>query len=137
MVREFGGRGPAQILTALVVALAPVNLVLHGYYSMNAVDVLVWLIAFVAIAQALRTGSQFRWAVLGVVLGIGLLNKISVLWLGAGLLAGLLLTPHRRTLRTAGPFIAGALAALLFLPHVLWQVEHGWPTAEFIRVATT
>ena len=60
-----------------------------------------------------------------------------MLWLGAGLLAGLLVTPHRRVFRTAGPWIAGALAALLFLPHILWQVENGWPTAEFIRVATT
>ncbi|MFP6639588.1 MAG: glycosyltransferase family 39 protein [Myxococcota bacterium] len=137
LARELGGRGPAQVLTAIVVALAPVNLVVHGYYSMNSVDVLVWMIAFVLISSALRTGSSGHWFALGALLGIGLLNKITVLWLGAGLLAGLLVTPHRRVFRTAGPWIAGALAALLFLPHILWQVENGWPTAEFIRVATT
>ena len=43
------------------------------------------------------------WLLLGLILGIGLLNKISVLWLGAGIAAGLLLTPHRRWLRTPWP----------------------------------
>ena len=38
---------------------------------------------------------------------------------------------------TSWPWIAGALAAFVFLPHVLWQIAHDWPTVEFIRVATT
>ena len=135
--RELGGRGPAQALAAVVMALAPVNLVLHGYYSMNAVDVVIWQLALVIVARALRGGSIRVWIALGVVLGLGLLNKISVLWLGLGLAVGLVATPHRRTLATPGPWVAGALAALIFLPHVVWQIQHGWPTVEFIRVATT
>jgi len=59
-----------------------------------------------------------------------------VLWLGAGLLVGLLVTPHRRVLRTPWPWMAGATALLLALPHVVWQIVNGWPTLEFIRVAT-
>lgn len=136
LARELGGRRPAQVLTAVVVALAPVNLVVHGYYSMNAVDILLWMAAFVLVARVLRDPSPVRWVALGTLLGVGLLNKISVLWLGAGLLAGLLVTPHRRALATPWPWIAGALAALVALPHVLWQIAHGWPTAEFMRIAT-
>jgi hypothetical protein len=137
LARELGGRSSSQILTAVVVAIAPVNLVVHGYYSMNAVDILVWMTAFVGVARVLRTPSPGRWVALGAVLGIGLLDKLSVLWLGAGLLAGLLVTPHRRALGTPWPWVAGALAVLLMLPHVLWQIAHGWPTLEFIRVATS
>ena len=136
LARELGGGGPSQILTALVVALAPVNLVVHGYYSMNAVDILVWLAAFILVARVLRDPTQGRFLALGTLLGVGLLNKISVLWLGAGLLVGLLVTPHRRVLRTPWPWMAGATALLLALPHVVWQIVNGWPTLEFIRVAT-
>jgi len=25
-----------------------------------------------------------------------------------------------------------AAAAAIFAPHLLWQAQHGWPTAEFI-----
>ena len=49
---------------------------------------------------------------------------------------GLLLTPARRLLLTRGPWMAGAIAAVIFLPHVLWQIAHGWPTLEFIRNAS-
>jgi hypothetical protein len=72
-----------------------------------------------------------------VVLGLGLLNKISVLWLGAGLLVGLLATPLRRSLRTPGPWLAGLIAAVLFAPYVVWEVANGWPTREFIQNATS
>jgi hypothetical protein len=70
-----------------------------------------------------------------VVLGLGLLDKLSVLWLGAGLAVALLLV-YRDLLRSAGPWLAAVIALAIFGPHVLWQVEHGWPTLEFIRGAT-
>jgi hypothetical protein len=73
---------------------------------------------------------------LGGLAGLGLLNKLSVLWLLAGLGVGFLLTPSRRRLASPWPWAAAVLAALLFLPHVVWQVVHGWPTLEFIANAT-
>jgi hypothetical protein len=64
-----------------------------------------------------------------------LLNKISVLWLGAGIAAGLVISPERRVLKTPGPYIAAAISGLLFAPHVIWQMANGWPTLEFIHNA--
>jgi hypothetical protein len=69
-------------------------------------------------------------------MGLGLLDKISMLWFGFGLVVGLALTSHRRHLATPWPYAAGAIAFALFLPHVLWQVVNGWPTLEFMRNAT-
>ena len=77
------------------------------------------------------------WLVLGLVLGLGLENKISVLFFGFGLVVGLLLTRERRHLRTPWPWYGGAIALALFLPQVVWQVLHGWSTLEFIRRAST
>jgi 4-amino-4-deoxy-L-arabinose transferase-like glycosyltransferase len=136
LARELGGRAQAQVLTALIVALAPVNLVVQGYYSMNAIDIVVWLAGFVLIARLVRAPTPGRWLWLGVLLGLGLLDKYSVLWLGAGLGVGLLATPHRRLLATPWPWIAAALALALFLPHLVWQWRHDFPTAEFIAAAT-
>jgi hypothetical protein len=58
-----------------------------------------------------------------------------MLWFGGAAGLGLVLTSHRRVLLTPWPWIAAAVAALLFLPHVLWQVRHDWPTLEFMRNA--
>jgi hypothetical protein len=95
----------------------------------------VWPAAALIVTRLLQSPSPTLWVWLGVVLGLGLQNKISVLWLIAGLSAGLLLTPHRRCLRTRGPYAAGAIATLMFAPHIAWQIAHGFPTVEFMANA--
>jgi hypothetical protein len=137
LTRELGGARRAQSLAALVTALAPVNLVVHGYYSMNAIDIVAWQAAFIVIARLVRMPTPGLWLGLGAIFGLGLLNKFSLLWLGAGLGLGLLATPHRRQLATPWPWVAGALALLIFSPHLLWQWANGFPTAEFMAVATS
>ena len=135
--RDLGGRAIALALAMVVAVAAPFYLSLGAFYSMNALDLLVWATAGWLLVRILRGDSQSLWLVLGVVLGIGLENKISVLWLGAGLFVGLVLSPQRALLSTRGPWLAGAIAMALFVPHVVWQVNHGWPTLEFMRTATS
>ena len=136
LARQLGGGRFAQGLAALCALASPVFLALSHYYSMNALDLVIWAAAASLLLAALEHGGTGRWAALGAVLGLGLLNKISVLWLGAGIAAALLATPHRRVLRRPGPWLAAALAGLIFLPHLVWQVRHGWPTLEFMHNAT-
>jgi len=130
----LGGDRWAQRLAATATLVTPIYLGTHHVYSMNTFDVLLWLLGMRAVLAATRDAS--RWPLVGVVLGLGLLNKISVLWLGTGLVAGLIVWPGRRVLLTRGPWIALAIAAVLTLPHLVWQVQNGWPTLEFIRNAT-
>ena len=136
IARELGGGRFAQALACLAAIAAPVFLAIGHYYSMNALDLLLWTAAIRVLVACLRGGAVRDWAFLGLVLGLGLLNKISVLWLGLGIGVGLALTPHRRVLLTPGPWVAVAIAAALFVPHVLWQVANDWPTLEFMRNAT-
>jgi hypothetical protein len=105
------------------------------FYSMNVVEILLWTLIAYAFLGVLERPTTAGWVVLGVLLGIGLLNKISVLWLGAGLGVGLLIW-RRDLLATRGPWLAGVIAAIGFVPHVLWQAANGWPTLEFIRNAS-
>jgi hypothetical protein len=137
VARELGGAAFAQALAALLVTAVPGYLGLFGYFSMNGIDVLVWAVAF-WIAARLASGADPRlWLALGALLGLGLLNKLSVLWLGAGLVVACAATGWRRHLRTPWPWLGGAIAAAVALPHALWQLAHGWPTLEFMRNAAT
>lgn len=135
IAREMGGRRFAQGMAALAALAAPMYLAVTGFYSMNAYELVFWALAAFLVARILRTGDERMWIGLGVVLGLGLQNKLSVLWLGAGLAAGLVLTPARRWLLTRWPYLAAGIALLLFLPHVLWQVANAFPTREFMRNA--
>jgi hypothetical protein len=137
IARQLGAASYGQGLAMLGVATAPVFLAYGSFYSMNVFDLLLWTAAVRAFMAALERPRPTAWAVTGLILGLGLMNKISVLWLGAGIAAALLLTPARRQLTTRGPYLAAAIAAIIFLPHVVWQIAHGWPTLEFMRNAAS
>jgi hypothetical protein len=53
-----------------------------------------------------------------------------MLILGFGIVAGLLLTPERRFLRTKWLWIGGLVAFLIFLPNLLWNIHYHSPFLE-------
>ncbi|HEX9942445.1 MAG TPA: glycosyltransferase family 39 protein [Thermoanaerobaculia bacterium] len=135
IARELGGGLLAQGLAALCALIAPVYLSLFHIFTMNCFDVLFWTLGALVVVRILETGNPRLWLLFGLIAGIGLQNKHSLLFFGLGVLAGVLLTPERRTLRSPWIWLGGAVAVLLFLPNVLWEVAHGWPTLEFVRNA--
>jgi hypothetical protein len=136
IARRLGADAYGELLTVVAVAIVPEMLAVASFYSMNVFDVLLWTAAVRVLIDVIETPTDRRWLLLGLMLGLGLLNKVSVLWLGAAVAVGLVVTPARRLLLTRGPWMAAAVAGLLFLPHILWQVSHGWPTLEFIKNAS-
>jgi 4-amino-4-deoxy-L-arabinose transferase-like glycosyltransferase len=136
LARELGGRSIAQALAATAAFSAPVYQAVAAFYSMNALEPAIWTAAAWLLARIANGAGGASWLALGAVLGLGLQNKISVLWLGFGLGLGLCLTPARRLLGTPGPWLACAIALALFAPHLVWQQAHGWPTLEFMRNAS-
>jgi 4-amino-4-deoxy-L-arabinose transferase-like glycosyltransferase len=136
IAKELGGKRFAQLFAGLCVLLAPLHLALNSFYSMNAFDILFWTATVYFITLWIKWKDPGMWILLGVVLGLGLQNKISVLWLGLGLAVGLVLTKYRRSFLTRGPWLAGGIAFLIFLPHVIWQTRNGWPTLQFMAGAT-
>ncbi|HEY0783520.1 MAG TPA: glycosyltransferase family 39 protein, partial [Thermoanaerobaculia bacterium] len=139
MARQMGGGRLAQALAMTGALVAGSFLSLDFFYSMNALDLLLWAWAAYLIVRLCETGGEGArlWLLLGLALGLGLANKISVLWLGAGLATGLVVLPERRWLKTLGPWLASTLALLGGLPYLLWNAANGWPTREFIHNATT
>lgn len=134
LARELGGGAWAQRMAGLAVTLGGTMLFSFQVFSMNAFDHLAWaLLAWLA-ARALRTGEERTWLAYGLVAGIGLENKLSVLFLCFGLFLGLLAF-RRDVLARRGVWLGAGIAGLLFLPHVLWQVAHGLPTREFVANA--
>ncbi len=135
MAREMGGGRSAQGLAALAALATLVSLAMCSFYSMNAIDLALWAVATWLVLRILNGTDRRLWLLLGAVMGVGLLNKLSMLWFGMGLGVGLLLTPERRWLRTPWPWVAGAVGVVCMVPFVVWQSRHGWPFIEFNRNA--
>jgi len=131
----LGGRWFAQLFTGFALIFAPQLMALRSTFSMNVFDLFLWNLVIRQFLILSRTGERRMWVQVGVLLGLTLLNKISGLWLGAGIFIGMLATPLRRDLRTRWPWLGAGIAILLFMPYVIWQMTHGWATLEFIRNA--
>lgn len=137
MTRELSGGKFAQAVASIASLVSLIFLGYDSIYSMNAFDVLLWTWCAYVVILLVKTGDKKFWLELGLILGLGLLNKISVLWLGFGILIGALLTPERRWLKTEYPYIAGVIAFALFLPYILWNATHDLAHLEFIRNASS
>lgn len=136
MARQLGGSKFAQGMAALSVFAAH-GLIGHGeLFSMNPFDVLFWALAGFIVIAVLSSDKPKLWVLFGLVVGLGLLNKYSMGFMVVGLVAGLLLTRQRKQLTTKWFWLGGAVAALVFLPHVIWEIAHDFPSLEFMRNAS-
>jgi Dolichyl-phosphate-mannose-protein mannosyltransferase len=138
LVTALGGGPIAVALACISVICAPAFVGTDHLYSMNCWDHLFWIASALAVIRAFAAPekSNKAWLVLGAILGLGLENKVSMLWFGAGLTVALFATANgRAALRARGPWIALGCAAVIMLPHVVWQAIHHWPTAEFAHNA--
>jgi len=133
---ELGGDRFAQALAVTAFIIGGVYLAINNNYSMNCFDHLFWALAIYLLVRILKYDEPRLWILLGLVAGLGLENKYSMGFLGLGLIAGLVLTPARKHFRNKWLWLGGALATVIFLPHVLWEVRNHFPTAEFIHNAT-
>jgi 4-amino-4-deoxy-L-arabinose transferase-like glycosyltransferase len=130
IARELGGGRFAQCLAALVALVAPGILATDNLLSMNAFEPLFWMGCAYLLIRIIETGDQKLWIWFGLLSGIGLENKYSMAMFGGGLVVGLLLTSQRRLLASPWLWAAGALAFLLFLPNLVWNVQHHFPFLE-------
>lgn len=131
MARELGGNRFAQFLAALASLSAVTFLATGSIFSMDVLDTLWWALAAYVLILTLGRDDPRLWLLFGAIAGLGLLTKITFAFFGFAVLAGVLLTPQRRHLRTRWPWIGGAIAFLFLLPYILWNRAHGWPTLEF------
>lgn len=136
MARVLGGSRWAQSLASLSVVAAH-GLIGHGkFFSMNAFDVLFWTLAAYIVIHLLNGNRPKLWLLFGLVVGFGLVNKYSIGFMVIGLIAGMLVTRHRKQLTARWFWLGAAIAAVVVLPHLIWQVANGFPSLEFMRNAS-
>lgn len=133
MARELGGGRLAVALSALSTACIGVFLVMHYLFTMNAFEPLFWMGCAAVLIRIIQTGNQKLWLWFGGLAGLGLQNKYSMGVFGFAVVVGLLLTPERRALAKPWIWLGGALALVIFLPNVLWNIRHDWPFLELMH----
>ncbi|WP_229830936.1 glycosyltransferase family 39 protein [Actinoplanes ianthinogenes] len=132
LAREVGGGAGAQSLAASVVfGTFPLSAAHVG--STAAPDLLVWLGVLLFAVRALLHDRPRAWLGAGLVAGLGLYNKHLVVLLLLCLAGGLLLVGPRRVLRSPWLWAGVAVALLVGLPNLIYQVVNDFPQAEMAR----
>jgi len=133
IARELGGRSFAQFLAALTTLISPIYLTFDNFFSMNSFEPVFWMACAAIVLRTLNGGDVRLWLLFGLVSGLGILNKHSMLFFGSGIAVGLLFTPARRCFASKWIWTGAAISFFLFLPNLLWEVRNGWPTIALLR----
>jgi Dolichyl-phosphate-mannose-protein mannosyltransferase len=133
MARELGGRQWAQAAASLAVAVSPLPLFEGTEFQYTTFDYLWWVLIAYFVVRLLKTENP-RWCVaIGAVIGVGLMTKYAIMFFVAGIVGGFLLTRARRFLGSRWFWMGAALALLICLPNLIWQLHHDFISLHFLR----
>ena len=147
LARELYDDDATVALVCVSAAAMPVLRVVGTLYSPNTFEMLWWALSILIWVRCMRQepSSRGSWALLGFVLGLTILNRLSGLWLCAALLVATVVwqpsgvreseNPKSKIQNLKSAWIVPLVVLAVISPWLLWQREMGWPTLEFVRNA--
>ena len=132
MTRDFGGGRRAQLIAMLAAATAPILAVHASFYSYETLDYMWWVVVAFSLVRLIKTGNPRWWLGVGAALGMGMLTKYIIAVLVLALIVGVTFTPLRRYLKSPWLWAGAGLAILIILPNLIWQIQNGFPSVDFL-----
>jgi 4-amino-4-deoxy-L-arabinose transferase-like glycosyltransferase len=132
MARELGGSRLAQFAAAVATAIAPMSLAAGAMYHYVSFDYLWWVLVAYLTLRLLKSKDPRWWLGIGAAIGLGMMTKYTMAFFVAGVVGGIILTQARRYL--ISPWLWGgvALSLLIFLPNLIWQIQHDFISLDFL-----
>ncbi len=123
-------------LSLAVVALTLTSPVMAAGASLMTIDApytCCWGWALVLGQRAIFRHTPWAWPALGLVIGLGILAKYTmVLWIPSVALFLLTTPAYRRQLLRPGFWIMSAVAGACCLPLLLWNLQHDWVSVRHV-----
>ncbi len=132
MARDMGGKRGAQVMAAIATFIAPVALTAGTLIQYMAFDYVWWvMIAFFTVRLLAKDDARY-WLGIGASIGLGMQTKFTIAFWVMGLIVAVLITPARKYLRSKWLWLGAALALLIYLPNLLWQIQHQFISLDFL-----
>ncbi len=130
--RLFGPRAGLWAWAVAAFNIAPVFTYAHATWVLPDGPTIFFMLATANVVTPILLDDPnvrrplLRWLVAGAFGGLAILSKYTGAFVFVGVLAFVLTVPSaRRHLLTPGPWLATALALIIFSPVVLWNMDHG------------
>ena len=133
LVLAMNGRTFSIIVACLAMVISP-SFLASGYLLQPVVfDQLFWVLSAYFMVKHLQTRKTNYIYLLGVSIGLGMLTKYTMALFIVALIGGLLISPQRKVLLNRAWLIASAIAFIIFLPNLIWQISHGLPVISHMN----
>lgn len=129
VVKELGGKVTALVFALSAYLLAPGFLLTGTLFTPNSFEEMIWALATWSIFRMINKSEPKVWIITGILAGLGMLNKYSMLFFVAAFLISIFFSPYRKLIYSKYFLISATLFLAIILPNVFWQYRHGWPVA--------
>jgi 4-amino-4-deoxy-L-arabinose transferase-like glycosyltransferase len=131
MTRELGGEKQAVALAGLAVIIPIGYLGMDSLYTYDFIDKIFWVLAIFVLVRIIKREMPRLWIVFGLIIGLGFLNKISIVFLPFALLIGLIISPERKYFVSKWFWLGVIIALVCLIPFLYWESTQGWPILTF------
>ncbi len=125
--RELGGGLWAQAISGLAALVTLPHLRAGALFQPVIFDILTWTALTYLIVRYLKRKEAKGLLWFGIILGIGLLNKLSILFFLFALLPVLAISKERYLFRQREFWLGAAATTFIALPYLIWQIAHDFP----------
>lgn len=132
IAKELGGNRHIQLLAAVAAGIAPISLIQGAVLQYVSFDYLWDVTVTYLVVRLLKSQDPRWWVPIGMVVGLGMETRYTMGFLALGILGGVLLTPARSFLRNRWLWIGVGASILIFLPNLIWQMQHHFISLQFL-----
>ena len=137
IARELGGGRRAQLLAAFSTLLTFALFAFGSLFTPDSFDSLWWSLLAYLVIRIVKRREQKLWVPVGVVIGIGLLTKLTIFFfIGALLISFVAIPSARQYLRSKWILLTCLIPVAFVLPMIYWNYINGWPMIQFYREFT-
>jgi hypothetical protein len=133
LIRQLKGGWFAQVTGLTAYLLSPAFLRPAVLLQPVIFNHLFWLLAVVVVFRMIKRQDPRHILWMIPVIGLGWLNKYSIVFYGTALLASLIISRNRKLLWNHYLPLALAGGLLVILPNLIWQHQHHWPVITHMR----
>lgn len=132
IARELGGGRKAQLLAAVSTLVSFGFLAFGSLFTPDSFDSLWWSLLAYLVIRIVKRKEPKLWILAGLVVGVGLLTKLTIFFFVAALFISFLAIPSsRKYLRSKWIGMGGLLSIAFILPMIYWNSINGWPMIHF------
>jgi len=133
IAKELGGKSKAILLSGIcILAFLPFYRN-HTLFQPVAFDQFFWTLGFYFIVKFTNSQNKKFLILLGITLGLGLMNKYTILVWAFGLFIGLFFYQRGRLYKNKWLYFSALLSLLIFLPNIVWQAQNNFPLLKHLQ----